>query len=195
MWLTLTARKQLDTAAVGFAFAVTVASAMGIDSAVSAQQSAVGPPPRPALWHPRIHFETDSAALSAEGREVARQVATAVKAVRAREVRIDAHADTLGPVEVNQALSERRAEAIARALVAHGVDPDIILAVGHGERRPAVPTGDAVSEPLNRGAYLDWSTAAWAATVRDLEECRRTLVGQRRCSPTDPFPPPPSRRP
>lgn len=49
-------------------------------------------------------------------------------------LRIEGHAD-------DQTLSERRAVAVARWLVAHGVDCKRLLAVGFGATRPAVYAG------------------------------------------------------
>lgn len=82
----------------------------------------------------------------------------ATKAERLQPISITAHTDTLGSVTLNQRLSDRRADAVARALVAEGVEPGIINAEGFGERRPAVATGDEVAEQLNRRATIDWAS-------------------------------------
>ena len=60
------------------------------------------------------------------------------------------HTDTAGSKEYNYRLSRRRAEAIARLLVAGGVAPDLLEITSHGKDNPVVPTGDNVSEPRNR---------------------------------------------
>lgn len=65
--------------------------------------------------------------------------------------RIEGHTDTVGDAEMNQRLSERRAEAVRNYLMQkHGVSSSRLEAVGLGEARPVVPTGDNVDEPRNR---------------------------------------------
>ena len=64
------------------------------------------------------------------------------------------HTDRQGTVEANDALSLRRAQAIADLLVAQGFAPELISARGRGEREPLVPTADEVVEPRNRRAEV-----------------------------------------
>lgn len=55
-----------------------------------------------------------------------------------RTVRIEGHADASGTPEANQALSERRAEAVKSYLVDKGADPAMLEAVGRGATAPKV---------------------------------------------------------
>jgi outer membrane protein OmpA-like peptidoglycan-associated protein len=57
---------------------------------------------------------------------------------------IAAHTALEGDAKVNQQLSQRRAETVMRQLVAHGVDPARLTAVGYGARQwVATRHGDA----------------------------------------------------
>jgi OOP family OmpA-OmpF porin len=57
--------------------------------------------------------------------------------------------------EVQQAkLSERRAKAVADALVGAGVQATTLAVDWKGESEPAVATGDGVKEPLNRRSTI-----------------------------------------
>lgn len=58
-------------------------------------------------------------------------------------VRVSGHTDTVGTSASNQTLSESRANAVRTFLIGQGVAPGRITAVGFGETRPAVDTGDA----------------------------------------------------
>lgn len=70
------------------------------------------------------------------------------------EILVVGHTDRQGTVEANDALSLRRAQAIADLLVAQGFAPELISARGRGEREPLVPTADEVAEPRNRRAEV-----------------------------------------
>lgn len=54
------------------------------------------------------------------------------KKASARIVRIEGHADASGTPEVNQALSQRRAEAVRSYLVQQGAEQSMLQAIGHG---------------------------------------------------------------
>ncbi len=60
------------------------------------------------------------------------------------------HTDTVGSASSNQALSERRAQAVANYLTSRGVSSARIRWQGFGETQLKVQTGDGVNEPLNR---------------------------------------------
>lgn len=60
------------------------------------------------------------------------------------------HTDKVGSDVFNDALALRRAEAVRTALIARGVAPASIVAVGRGKREPLIPTPDGVAEPRNR---------------------------------------------
>jgi outer membrane protein OmpA-like peptidoglycan-associated protein len=62
------------------------------------------------------------------------------------------HTDTVGKAADNQALSERRAQAIADYFIANGLTQMPIFVRGFGEGALAVKTADNVPEPKNRRA-------------------------------------------
>lgn len=66
------------------------------------------------------------------------------------EVQVTGYTDTLGSPEVNDRLSQQRAEQVLDALAKQGIDPAMMSAVGRGERDLRVPTPDGVREPANR---------------------------------------------
>lgn len=101
-----------------------------------------------------IFFATDSAKLTAESRDVVRQAAAAAKDNAPAHITVGGHTDTTGLKSHNQALSERRADAVRKELIANGVAPGDISAEGHGETDLKVPTGDNVNEPQNRRVHI-----------------------------------------
>ena len=79
------------------------------------------------------------------------------EARRAGMVRIvvTGHTDTVGSQVYNQALSERRAQAVEAEMVRQGMNADQIETVGRSFSEPLVPTGPGVREPQNRRAVID----------------------------------------
>ncbi len=65
--------------------------------------------------------------------------------------RIEGHTDTVGPRDMNQALSEQRAASVRQFLVQrYGVQPERLDAIGIGEDQPLVRTPDETPERRNR---------------------------------------------
>jgi len=121
------------------------------------------PPPAPApapapVFEARefiVYFPFDQATLTPEARTVVQEAATYAASGGAAQVQVVGHADTSGSAAYNIRLSERRARAVADAMVGLGADPALITADWRGEANPAVPTGDGVREPLNRRATVN----------------------------------------
>ncbi len=51
-------------------------------------------------------------------------------------IRVEGHTDSRGSAEYNMKLSQRRADAVANALIQRGVDPVRITTIGFGESQP-----------------------------------------------------------
>jgi len=47
-------------------------------------------------------------------------------------------------------LSRQRAEVVRKALIARGIPPEDVVAIGRGKRNLLVLTADSVAEPRNR---------------------------------------------
>lgn len=65
---------------------------------------------------------------------------------------IEGHADERGTVEYNLALGERRANAVKKALMAHGVHKDRLEVVSYGKEHPAVEGHHEAAWSQNRRA-------------------------------------------
>jgi len=63
---------------------------------------------------------------------------------------IDGHTDSVGPKGSNQALSERRANAVRDYLIANGIDADRLTAVGYGEDNPIANNRTRAGRKENR---------------------------------------------
>jgi outer membrane protein OmpA-like peptidoglycan-associated protein len=67
-----------------------------------------------------------------------------------RAIRVEGHTDSRGSDASNQALSQRRAEAVMNDLISHNVDAARITAVGLGSSRPVADNGTAEGRANNR---------------------------------------------
>jgi OOP family OmpA-OmpF porin len=98
-----------------------------------------------------IRFETNSDKLRPESDPVLAHVAAYLDArLDVSLLRIEVHSDAMGAARYNQALSERRALAVARALVARGIDCKRLLPVGFGDTRPLAPNTTEAGRARNR---------------------------------------------
>ncbi len=98
----------------------------------------------------RILFETDSDRLTPAGRRAVAEVARILNTCPRTRVLIAGHTDSVGSATYNQALSERRAAAVARELVKNGVAVDRLEVVGFGESRPVATNRTKAGRTRNR---------------------------------------------
>lgn len=95
------------------------------------------------------------------------------------KLRVEGHTDSDGDDASNQALSERRAQAVVAWLVRSGIEPGRLAGVGCGERDPVEPNTTSEGRQRNRRTEFD---------IEDIEGKRWNLA-------TEPCAPNPSRRP
>ncbi|PKM98069.1 MAG: hypothetical protein CVU79_05125 [Elusimicrobia bacterium HGW-Elusimicrobia-3] len=82
------------------------------------------------------HFDFDKSELKPGGMRALRKNIRILKDNPKATVRVAGYTSMEGTEEYNQQLSERRAIAVSRFLIAEGIAPERITAVGHGEMRP-----------------------------------------------------------
>jgi OOP family OmpA-OmpF porin len=119
--------------------------------------SFAAPPPPPAYEAKQfiVYFPFDQFILTPEAQSVVQEAANYAAAGHATKVVVVGHTDTSGSTAYNVRLSERRAKAVADALVGMGVAQTALSVDWKGESAPAVATGDGVKEPLNRRSTID----------------------------------------
>lgn len=102
-----------------------------------------------------IYFGSGSAALNTSTIKVLDRLAKFTKKCGQRTVVIKAHTDDVGDETANQQLSERRAEAVKKYMVAKGVDPMLLQAVGYGSMQPVAPNDTPENKAKNRRVELE----------------------------------------
>ncbi|HET6603125.1 MAG TPA: OmpA family protein [Xanthomonadaceae bacterium] len=95
-------------------------------------------------------FASGAASLRPEARANLQRVVQFVQAHPSVQVLIEGHTDSQGSANLNQVLSQRRAEAVRQALVEEGVDAGRLRAVGYGEDRPVAANDTEAGRARNR---------------------------------------------
>ncbi len=107
-----------------------------------------------------ITFEFGSAELTPEARDMLDRIGDALNDPRIRTFgyRIEGHTDAKGSVTFNQALSERRAQAVRDYLITkHGISDQRLTAVGLGKTQPLPnPPASSPYAAINRRVQFSW---------------------------------------
>ena len=98
-----------------------------------------------------LTFASGSSAVKPEFDATLHEIARTVKAKNQTYVDVFAHTDTTGTEQVNQAISDKRAAAVASYLATHGVTKARIASKGLGETEPLYnPEADESEKAANR---------------------------------------------
>ncbi|QJR80952.1 OmpA family protein [Alteromonas pelagimontana] len=101
-----------------------------------------------------ITFATNSASISPNFNPVLNDVAKVLNNYEKTVLLIEGHTDDTGSEQYNQALSERRAQAVKNLLVTSNVNPQRVTTVGLGEYQPKVANTSAENRQTNRRVEL-----------------------------------------
>jgi outer membrane protein OmpA-like peptidoglycan-associated protein len=66
------------------------------------------------------------------------------------KIKIEGHTDIIGDNNMNQKLSEERAEVVKKYLIQKRVNANRIAAIGYGSTRPLINDGAKTGHPENR---------------------------------------------
>ncbi|MBW2185456.1 MAG: OmpA family protein [Deltaproteobacteria bacterium] len=99
-------------------------------------------------------FDVGSFALRYEAQNDVAQLATVLTHYHKTTIIVTGHTDSTGSEELNQVLSERRANAVKNILQQNGVIGSRITTVGFGESSPIADNSTAYGRQLNRRVML-----------------------------------------
>jgi OOP family OmpA-OmpF porin len=97
-----------------------------------------------------VNFEFDSAALTADARNILDGVAAGLKGQPSMEVHIEGHTDSKGADAYNLRLSKARAESVRNHLIQSGVSANRLKAQGYGESKPVADNKTDDGRAMNR---------------------------------------------
>ena len=124
----------------------------GVESQVVAYLQDPSAQVEPPVWFnfDRLLFETGSATLKPESQEQLKNLAEILTAFPTVKVKIGGYTDNTGDAAANLILSQERAANVMNALVALGVAPDGLSAVGYGEQNPVADNSTDAGRAQNR---------------------------------------------
>ncbi len=97
-----------------------------------------------------VTFAVNSSAVNSEFRSTLSKVGSTLTQYEKTYVDVMGHTDSSGSDSYNQALSERRAQAVAAILVGDGVNNARLATRGFGESQPKASNIDATGRSANR---------------------------------------------
>ncbi|MEW6755136.1 MAG: OmpA family protein [Candidatus Latescibacterota bacterium] len=103
---------------------------------------------------PVVNFPTGGAVLSAAAKQELDQTAQVLMQNPAVQVELRGYADNVGAPDLNQKLSQKRAQAVADYLVSKGVEASRLSVVGLGEGNPVADNATAEGRARNRRVEL-----------------------------------------
>jgi outer membrane protein OmpA-like peptidoglycan-associated protein len=101
-----------------------------------------------------VLFKTGQAKLMPTAREKLAKVAGILAVHKGIKIEADGFTDSTGPAEVNEKLSESRAQAARDFLVSQGVPPDAIVSKGFGPENPIADNSTPTGRQENRRVEL-----------------------------------------
>nr|WP_086941171.1 OmpA family protein [Thaumasiovibrio occultus] len=107
-----------------------------------------------------ITFQVNGTALDSRAVLALRNVALVVKEYDQTMLNILGHTDSSGSDSYNQELSQRRANEVRNQLIAEGVSPSRLIAVGRGESSPIATNSTAAGKAQNRRVEIVLSPMA-----------------------------------
>jgi outer membrane protein OmpA-like peptidoglycan-associated protein len=97
-----------------------------------------------------VTFDTGSAEIKPQFSRALTQVAQTLNEYPESYIDVIGHTDSVGAADYNQTLSEKRADAVRRALIQRSVAAARVVAYGMGENSPVADNASAAGRSANR---------------------------------------------
>jgi outer membrane protein OmpA-like peptidoglycan-associated protein len=98
----------------------------------------------------KVYFEIEKSTILEDAKETLNELIDVLERYSHYNIEILGHADSTGPDQYNQVLSESRAKAVMYYLISKGVDPARLSFKGFGETQPAYSNSRREGRRLNR---------------------------------------------
>jgi outer membrane protein OmpA-like peptidoglycan-associated protein len=118
------------------------------------------PPPKPTkaklvgkkiVITEKVMFEYNKAKIKVESNDLLNEVAEIIKKYPSlKKIAVEGHTDADGSDKYNKKLSQKRADAVKKFLVAAGIEEDRLEATGYGEEKPIADNETDEGKEKNR---------------------------------------------
>lgn len=108
----------------------------------------------PAIDFQNILFDFNSFALRNVSQPELQAMADLIKRSKSPHVEIVGHTDDIGSNSYNKRLGQLRADAVCKALIQLGVNPNVLKPISKGEQVPLFPNDSDFNRSLNRRVEL-----------------------------------------
>jgi len=101
-----------------------------------------------------VHFDFNKSDIRPDSRPILDEAGEILKENPDVRISVEGHTDAIGSDGYNKQLSLRRAEAVFRYLVNHGIPPERMEVIGYGKRRPVASNDTDSGRAQNRRVEL-----------------------------------------
>jgi OmpA-OmpF porin, OOP family len=101
-----------------------------------------------------IHFDTGKATIQPDSETILEQIVQLLQQHADLKLRVEGHTDSQGNAAANQALSEKRAQAVVAWLTGKGINASRLAAKGFGATKPVADNGTEDGRAKNRRVEL-----------------------------------------
>ena len=112
-----------------------------------------------------VLFDTGKYDLKSEAREKLAKLSGILATHPGLQLEVEGHTDNTGGVQINQTLSEQRAQTVAKYLVAQGVAEKNVKSTGLGDSQPVADNSSAPGRQKNRRVEIIVSGEAIGSTI------------------------------
>jgi OOP family OmpA-OmpF porin len=101
-----------------------------------------------------INFDTGKSTIKPESKTIIEQIVQMLKANAELQVSVEGHTDNAGNAKSNKKLSDDRAKAVVKSIVAQDIDIKRLSAIGHGQDKPIADNKTEEGRAKNRRVEL-----------------------------------------
>jgi OOP family OmpA-OmpF porin len=101
-----------------------------------------------------VHFDFNKSDIRPDSRPILNQAVEILEENPGVRISVEGYTDAVGSDAYNQQLSLRRADAVFRYLVNHGITPERMDVIGYGKRRPVADNETETGRAQNRRVEL-----------------------------------------
>jgi OOP family OmpA-OmpF porin len=117
-----------------------------------------------------LHFANGKNVIPPQGAQAIRKVADSLKAYNGQyTLVVTGYTSSIGSAAYNKALSKRRADAVAKALVADGIPAAAIQTVGAGPEQPLADNKTKAGQAKNRRVEIEVKAAGQQTETQKIE--------------------------